>query len=472
MESARVAAADDAVAALVARARRAQSFFAAQPQEFLDRACLAAGWALLNPETNRRLSQMAVEETGLGNAADKERKNFRKTLGLLRDIRGQKSAGVIREDRARGLIEIARPAGVVAALTPSTNPLATPLNKTINALKGGNAVILAPPPKGAQTGAALLQCIHAELKKAGAPADLVQMLLPPSKDATARLMRLADLTVVTGSQNNVRAAYSSGTPAIGVGAGNVAVIIDETADIAGAAAKICASKTFDNATSCSSENHLVIVEEVYEKTARALADAGGVFLDGEEKKTLAAALWKDGALNRELIARDMPVFAERAGLGARAARAKFLMMEETGVGPDFPFSSEKLSLALTVYRAADFAAAKARVAELLRHQGAGHSAGIHTQIDSRPLELGLELPACRVIVNQAHCFANGGSFDNALPFSLSMGCGTWGGNSISDNMNFRHYLNTTRIVRPIGGEAPKVEDIFAEYWEYCKKHGG
>lgn len=462
----------EVVGELVARARRAQSFFAEQPQEFLDRACLAAGWALLKPETNRRLSRMAVEETGMGNAADKEKKNFRKTIGLLRDLRGQKSCGIIREDPARGLVEIARPAGVVAALTPSTNPLATPVNKTINALKGGNAVILAPPPKGAKTGAALLACIRAELKKAGAPEDLVQMLLPPSKEATAELMRRADLIVVTGSQNNVRAAYSSGTPAVGVGAGNVAVIIDETADAAAAAEKICASKIFDNATSCSSENHLIIVEEVYETMLAALADAGGLLLDGAEKQTVAAALWKNGALNRELIARDVPVFAARAGLSARAAKAKFLMVEETGVGPDFPFSSEKLSPVLSVYRAAGFAEAKARAAELLRHQGAGHSVGIHTKIDSRPLELGLELPACRVIVNQAHCFANGGGFDNALPFSLSMGCGTWGKNSISDNMNFRHYLNTVRVVRPVAGEEPSAENIFADYWEYCKKHGG
>lgn len=455
----------NAVAERVARARRAQQTFAAQSQEFIDRACLAVGWALINPPHNRRLSALAVAETGMGNAADKERKNQRKTLGLLRDIRGQKTTGVVFEDTARGLLEIARPVGVVAALTPSTNPLATPVNKTINALKGGNAIILSPPPQGAKVGAELLTCIHAELRKVGASPDIVQMLLPPSKAATAELMRQADLVVVTGSQRNVRAAYASGTPAVGVGTGNVAVIIDESADLPAAAAKIRMSKTFDNATSCSSENHLIIIGGVYDGMLQALQNEGGVLLGEEDKQKLAAALWREGALNRELIARDMPVFAKGAGLGEVAQKGKFLLVREDGVGAAYPFSGEKLSLVTTVYRAADFAAAKVRAAELLNHQGAGHSLGIYTNSPSRPLELGLELPACRVIVNQAHCFANGGNFDNALPFSLSMGCGTWGGNSISDNMNFRHYINTVRVVHAVAADEPSLKDIFAGYWE-------
>lgn len=456
----------DRVAALVDRARRAQQQFAARPQEFLDLACLAVGWALLEPETNRRLSRMAVEETGLGNAADKERKNYRKTLGLLRDIRGQKTNGVVLEDPERGLTEIARPCGVVVALTPSTNPLATPVNKSINALKGGNAIILAPPPKGAKTGEQLLKRIHAELAKIGAPENLVQMMLPPSKEATAQLMSLADLVVATGSQRNVRAAYTCGVPAIGVGAGNVAVIVDDTANLQEAAQKICASKTFDNSTSCSSENHIIAVDAVYDSLIAELQKTGGAMLSAQDKDRLQRCLWKDGVLNREMLARDMPDFAGLAGLDDKMKSAKFLIAEETGVGAEYPFSSEKLSLVLSLYRAADFAAAKARAAELLRHQGAGHSVGIHTRQESRALELGLELPVCRVIVNQAHCFANGGSFDNALPFSLSMGCGTWGKNSISDNMNFRHYMNTTRVVRACAVQEPSADDIFAEYSNY------
>lgn len=421
---------------------------------------------MFEADVNRRLCEMAVAETGIGNAVDKQRKNVRKTLGLLRDIRGQKTVGVICEDTISGIVEIARPVGVVAALTPSTNPVATPINKTVNALKCGNAVVLAPPPAAAGTSRVLLGLMRAELKKTGAPEDIVQMLLPPSKEATYELMRQADLTVVTGSQRNVRAAYASGSPTIGVGTGNVAVIVDETADLPDAAKKICSSKIFDNATSCSSENHLVIVSEIYDAMLGALRAAGGVMLSKTDKKRLAETLWQDGALNRQMIARDMPVFAARAGLDEAAARAKFLMVQEDGVGKEFPFSGEKLSLALTVYRARDFHAAKKRLAELLAHQGAGHSVGIHTKNDKRPLELGLKLSTCRVIVNQAHCFATGGSFDNALPFSLSMGCGTWGRNSISDNLNFRHYHNTVRVVRNIPAQEPSIEEIFAGYPGY------
>ena len=456
------------VSAVVSRARAALERFAGQ--ENLNRAALAAAWALLNPENNRRLCERAVAETGLGRAEDKARKNRRKTLGLLRDLRGRKTTGVVHDDPARGLVKIARPVGVVAALTPSTNPLATPVNNAVNALKCGNAVVFAPPPKGAGVCAELLSLMRAGLEKCGLPPDLLQMLpAPPCKEMSLELMRLADMVVVTGSQRNVRAAYSSGTPAIGVGAGNAAVIVDETANIADAAAKIRASKTFDNATSCSSENALIVADAIWDATIRALEAEGGILLDDAQKERLQNALWRGGELNRAMIAKDMPVFARLAGLGESAARAKFAMTVESGVGPDFPFSGEKLSLALALYRVADFDAAVKRAGELLAHQGGGHSVGIHTGENDRPLRLGMELPACRVIVNQAHCFATGGSFDNALPFSLSMGCGTWGRNAISDNLNFRHFLNTVRVVRPIPPEEPDESELFAEYWAVAGK---
>ena len=221
----------------------------------------AAGWAIVEPSRNRALAELAVQDTGLGNVADKIAKNRRKTMGLLRDLAGARSVGVIADDPDNGMIEIARPVGVVAAITPSTNPGATPANNIINALKGRNAIVVAPSPKGASTLALLLTFMHAELDRVGAPRDLVQALpTPVSREHTFELMRQADLVVATGSQTNVRAAYSSGTPAIGVGAGNVAVIVDETADLADAANKIARSKTFDNATSCSSENSVIAIE--------------------------------------------------------------------------------------------------------------------------------------------------------------------------------------------------------------------
>ena len=466
-----VAAPEDestSVEAVVARARRAQAAFAAgADQARYDRAALAAAWALMEPARNRELSELAVATTGLGRVEDKVAKNHRKTLGLLRDLAAVRTCGVVREMPERGLTEIARPLGVVGAVVPSTNPVATPVNKTVNALKCGNAIVLSPSPKGEEVCARLLGYIHAELDKAGLPRDLVQKLPAPSgKAKTHRLMELVDLVVVTGSQANVRAAYGSGTPAIGVGAGNAMVIVDETADLADAAAKIAASKIFDNATSCSSENAVIVVDAVREAFLEALAAEGGALLDAAERERLIAAHWQEGRINRKLLARDIGDLLEEVGLARLdPAATRFVVAEESGVGPGHPLSGEKMSLALALYGAADFEAAKALAGRILAHQGAGHSVGLHSAHEERALALGLELPTCRVIVNQAHCFATGGAFDNGMPFSLSMGCGSWGRNSIHENLHWRHFLNITRIVRTIPAAEPALEEIFGGYWQ-------
>ncbi len=462
--------AEVAVAELIAKARAAQRRFETYSQEQVDEVVTAVGWAIMNPANNIRLAELAVKDTGLGVVKDKITKNHRKTLGLLRDLKSVKTVGIIAEYPERGIIEIARPVGVVAAITPSTNPAATPANKVINALKTRNAVILAPSPKGLSTCVALLEYIHAELDKVGAPRDLVLCLEAPiTKAMTQALMRQADLVVATGSQNNIRAAYTCGTPAFGVGAGNVASVIEKTADIAAAAHKIAASKTFDNATSCSSENSVIIEDAIYAAAMDQLAEAGGVLLNADEKARLQAVMWPEGKLSGEVTAKSASMIASIAGLTRpEFATARFLMVEETGTGPDYPFSGEKLSPVLTVYRARDFGHACGIVRDIYAFQGAGHSVSIHTHDDDKVLQMGLELPVCRVIVNQAHCFATGGSFENGLPFSLSMGCGTWGGNNFSDNMNYRQYMNITRIARPLPEKVPEEDEIFGDY---LRKYG-
>ena len=227
------------VAALVERARKAQTAIANYSQAQLDELVTAAGWAIMEPSRNRTLAEIAVRDTGLGTVADKINKNHRKTLGLMRDLKGAKSTGVLNEIPELGLTEIARPVGVVAAVVPSTNPGATPANNIINALKCGNAVILSPSPKGYSTSAKLIEFIYAEFDRIGAPKDLVLTLPHPvTKELSQQLMQQCDLIVITGSQANVRAGYSSGTPALGVGAGNVAVIVDDSADLEDAAQKI------------------------------------------------------------------------------------------------------------------------------------------------------------------------------------------------------------------------------------------
>lgn len=455
------------IGALVARARAAQRVAEGYDQARVDELVSAAGWAIIEPQRNRELAELAVADTGIGNVEDKVRKNHRKTLGLLRDLRDAKSVGVIHENAAKGLIEIARPVGVVCAITPSTNPAATPANKIINALKGRNAVIVAPSPKGWATSQRLIDFIHVQFDRIGAPRDLVQLLPSPvNKASTLELMRQCDLVVATGSQANVRAAYASGTPAFGVGAGNVAGIVDESADVNQAADRIVRSKTFDNATSCSSENSLVLVDAVREQTVAALRERGAVLLNAQEKARLQALMWPDGKLSPAVIGQSASLIAERAGLTDIAACApSMLLVEEEGFGDAHPFSGEKLSPVLTLYRARDFEAAMQVVERIYAYQGAGHSVGLHSAKPERALQLGLRLPVSRVIVGQAHCIATGGSFDNGLPFSLSMGCGTWGKNNFSDNMNYRHYLNITRVSRPIPERIPSEREIFGALFD-------
>ena len=458
--------ADEIVAALVAGARRAMDRFENHDQKRVDEAVTALAWSIYKPEHARMLAEMAVDDTGLGNVDSKIVKNTRKTFGTLRDLMRARTVGVIDEQPERGLVLYGKPVGVVGAVCPSTNPAATPVNKAMMALKGGNAVIIAPSPAGYSTTAKTVALMRAELKKCGHPEDLVQVLpAPVDKAMTQALVEQVDLAVVTGSQNNVRRAMQSGTVTIGVGAGNVPVIIDSSADLTDAAEKITASKIFDNATSCSSENAVVILDDVYEEAVAALEKGGGWRCDAAQKAQVERTLWVDGKLNRAVIAKDASVTAEVFGLPEEARQARFFMVEEAEVGGKHGFADEKLSLVLTLYRARDFAEAKRLVRAILEVTGKGHSVGIHTADVAHTRELAAETDVVRVLVNQAHTFGNGGGFNNALPFTLSMGGGTWAGNSIDDNLNYRCFINVTRLVTTIPEDKPSEEALFGAYWE-------
>jgi sulfoacetaldehyde dehydrogenase len=453
------------VGALMQRARAAQTAFAEADQERADGAVRALAWSLYKPEHARELAELAVADTGLGNVPDKIIKKQHKTFGTLRDLLRVKSVGEIERDERRGIAKFAKPIGVIGAVTPSTNPGATPVNKAMMAIKGRNAMIIAPSPLGYRTTALAAKYMREALDQIGLPPDLVQILpARVTKETTQAVMEAVDLVVVTGSQDNVRRAYRSGTPAIGVGAGNVPVIIDETADLDAAATKICASKTFDNATSCSTENAVVIVDGVYEQAIAALERAGAYLVDAAQKQRVQRELWKNGKLNRHVIARDMVVLAKAFDLPMAAARAKFLLVEETGVGKEFPLSGEKLALVLTVYRASDFDHAARIVRRILDYQGRGHSMGLHTTRLDRAHALAEQLPVVRVLVNFAHTFGNGGGFDSGLEFTLTMGCGSWQKNSISENLNYRHFLNITHLVVPIAEDKPSEEQLFGPHW--------
>jgi sulfoacetaldehyde dehydrogenase len=452
------------------RARAAQRAFAGFAQEQVDHAVAAVAWAgYSHAET---LARLAIEDTGIGNYDDKVAKNRRKTLGTMRDLKGARSVGIIRTDPARGITEIAKPVGIVGVLTPVTNPGATVINNIMIVLKGGNGIILAPHPKGERTCATVVELARAALARVGAPEDLVQhvSLTASSKEESKQraqdLMRQVDLVLVTAGPGNVKMAYSSGTPALGVGVGNAPVIIDPTATIDDAADKIVRSKIFDCATSCSSENSLVVEATVYDAVVRALQARGGYLVPTEEKPRLQAAMWGSNAmLSREVVGQPATRIAQLAGLTAPAAvKARFLMVEEEGIGKAFPFSGEKISPVLTLYRYTTFDEALDTVERILAYQGEGHSCGIHTVNDEHVARLATMARVGRVLVNQPHCIGNGGDFANGLDFTLSLGAGTWGGNSTSDNITYRHFINITRVSRVIPAVVPTEEEMWGDYF--------
>ena len=458
---------EEIVKNLVAKAKKAQSIFEKYNQNKVNEVVTAVAWAICKPSNNKKISNLAVDETGLGNSEDKILKNKRKTLGLLKDLKNIKTVGVINEDKKKGIVEIAKPVGVVAAVTPSTNPAATPINNIINALKTRNSIIISPSPAGTKVFKDLLKLINSELKKIGAPENLIQTIgSEVTKELTYKLMENVDLVIVTGSLNNVREASKSGTKSIGVGQGNVTSIVDESADLEEALSKIKSSKIFDNATSCSSENNLILIEQIYDEAINLMKQKNAILLNKDQKEILQKNLWIDGKLNRKIIAKSANFIAKESKIDV-TNNIEILMVEESGVGKNHPFSGEKLSPVLSVYKVKNFNEAKNLAKDILNYQGIGHSVGIHTKIDNRILELGIDLPVCRVIVNQAHTFATGGSFTNGLPFSLSMGCGTWQKNTIDNNLNYKHFLNITKVSYLIPGQEPNLKDYFKEY---CEKY--
>ena len=458
------------ICGLVKRSRKAMEEFSNAGQEQVDTAVTALAWSIYKLERARELAELAVKDTGLGNVVSKIQKNQRKTFGALRDLKRVKSVGIIDNDTKKGIIKYAKPVGVVAAVCPSTNPAATPVNKAMFAVKGKNGVIIAPSPSGLSTTTKTVDYMRMELDRIGVSPDLVQVLpAPVNKILTQELMEQSDLVVVTGSQNNVRRAYSSGTPAIGVGAGNVTVIIDDSADLKDAAMKICQSKTFDNSTSCSAESQLIIMDSVYEAAIAALKKVGGYLCNNEEKEQLRDNLWVNGKLNRHIIAKDSKILAEICNFSEKAITSKFFMVEDKTPGPGNLFSDEKLSLALTIYKAQNLTDAIDQANQIMNVCGHGHSIGIHTQSAEHAELLAERMEVVRVLVNQAHTYGNGGGFNNGLNFTLSMGCGTWGGNSISENLNYQHFINITHLVNTIPEDKPSESELFGDYWEIYGK---
>ncbi len=446
-------------AELVARARDAQQKIAHLSQEETDLLVVKLGWAAVDVEFSRLLADTLVEESGMGCTEDKYAKIQNKVRGTLWDMKGQRSTGIVECCSELGLMKAAKPVGVIAAVIPVTNGEATPLVKILGAVKTRNAMILAPHPKGLHTARIITRQFRKVLEENRYPKDLVQVLDPVSLERTRELMRQSDLIIATGGPGLVKEAYSSGTPAYGVGAGNAVSVIDATCDRSLAAGKIAASKTFDHATSCSTENSLVIESRIYREMLHELESAGGYLVSPEEKRRLQAVMWDNGVLNRNLVASEAQHIAEAADIQLPEGKS-FFLVEEQGVGRDHPFSGEKLSVICGVYRWETFNEAIELVNRITSSSGPGHSCGIHSQDDQRIRELALKVKVSRIMVNQPQCLANSGAWTNGMPMSLTLGCGTWGGNISSSNITWREMLNYTWISFPIPSRQPSDEEIF------------
>ena len=454
--------AKDVIAGLVQRSRAAQAVAESFSQEYIDKLITAITWDIVKDGPAQKISQMAVEESGMGNYESKYAKLMVKCKGVLRDIKHEKSVGIIERDDAKGIVKIAKPVGVVGAIIPCTNPEATPVGKAISAIKGRNSIILAPHPRTKKTNTYIVQLMRETLAKYGAPEDLIIGIEEPTLESTTELMKQCDLVLATGGGALVKAAYSSGTPAYGVGQGNSVVIVDETADMKDAANKIMRSKTFDFATSCSTENALVVQKSVYAQLIANLVSEGGYLVSADEKKLLQAGVWPDGShLNPAIIAQSAATIAKVAGLTIPADR-KFFIVEETGVGPEFPFSGEKLSVITTVFQYDTFQEAVDKVNAITSYHGKGHSCGIHSVNQDHIMQLALSTKVSRIMVCQPQCLANSGAWTNGMPMSLTLGCGTWGGNISSDNITWRKLINVTWVSSPIASTQPTDEELFGE----------
>ena len=449
--------------ALLSRARAAMAAVDHYDQVAVDRLCRAVAWATANEETFGRLTRMSVEESGMGSADGVPARRW-KILGILRDALRTKSVGIIEEIPEKGIVKYAKPAGVIAGVLPVTNPLVTMVNMAINAIKCKDALIFSPHPLSRRTALEITRILRAALHKQGAPEDLILCLEKPSIPLAQELMAICDLTIATGGTAMVRAAYSSGKPAYGVGAGNATVIVDETADIADAAMNTRISKTQNHGSGCSCDGNLFVEASIYDRFLDALQTEGGYLASAEEKAKLQAVMWDaEGRRLTDTVARAASVIAEKAGFTLPDGKT-FIIVKEDKIGRAHRFSGEKLSPVLAIFSYSGFDSVLRMVTEIFEVGGKGHSVGIASFDDDHVHRLASMAPVSRIMVRQPNVRGNAGSFTNGMPQTASLGCGTWGGNITSENISVKHYMNTTWVSRPIPEDKPDEKELLGEFY--------
>ena len=443
---------------LIERSRAAQADIEDYTQEQVDELIRAMVWSVARPGVAEEIAQFTVDETQLGNYEGKFLKIQRKTRATLMDIIDDKSVGIIEEDPERNIVKIAKPMGVIGALSPSTNPEATPVIKAIHAVKGRNSIIIAPHPRAKLTNKKICDYMRAAIQACGAPADLVIAIESPTLELTGELMRQCDRVLATGGGAMVQAAYASGTPALGVGVGNAVVTVDDTADLDDAANKIRISKTLDLSASCSADNSVLLVDAIYDDMLAKLEDQGGYLVNEEEKAKLQKTLWDDeGHLSTAIVAQPAEKIAALAGIDLPEGKS-FFMVPEDGYGPAHPFSGEKLSVVMALYRPKNIDEAIKLTNDIQSYQGKGHSCGIYSSSDENIIKLASATKTSRVMVNQPQAASNSGNLWNGMRQTFSLGCGSWGGNSANHNISWRDLINETWVSKPLAQAKELMSD--------------
>jgi sulfoacetaldehyde dehydrogenase len=455
---------------LVERSRAAQKEIENYTQEQVDELIRAMVWSVARPGVAEEIAQFTLDETQLGNYEGKFLKIQRKTRATLMDIIDDKSVGILEEDSERAIVKIAKPMGVIGALAPSTNPEATPVIKAIHAIKGRNSIIVAPHPRAKLTNKKICDLMRNALETYGAPADLVIGIETPTLELTNELMNQCDRVLATGGGAMVNAAYSSGTPALGVGVGNAVITVDETADLEDASNKIKLSKTLDLAASCSADNSVILVNKIYDEMISKFQEKGGYLVSEEEKEKLKNTLWDDeGHLNTAIVAQPADKIAEMADVSIPEG-TEFYIVPETGWGPDHPFSGEKLSVVMALYKADNIDHAIELTNNIQSYQGQGHSCGIYSNSDENIMKLANITKTSRVMVNQPQSASNSGNLWNGMRQTFSLGCGSWGGNGTNNNISWRDLINETWVSKPLTEtkELRSDEELFGNVMDKIK----
>jgi succinate-semialdehyde dehydrogenase len=448
------------VAEMIEKAKTAQKQFENAAQEQVDQAVrIVARTVFDNAEV---LAKLAVEETGMGVYEHKVIKNKGKARIIWNSLKDKKSVGVIEEDAKNGIVKIAKPMGVIGAVTPCTNPIVTPMCNIMFALKGRNAIIIAPHPRAKKCAAYTVELINENLKALGVPHDLIQTIEDPSVEITGELMKAADVIVATGGMGMVKAAYSSGKPAYGVGTGNVQCIIDRGADFSEAVPKIITGRTFDNGIICSGEQMVIVHEDDYQKVADEFRkNKAYIVSDEREKRKLRESLFsEDGVMNRHAIGQNVQNVGKLAGIDV-PEDASVILVNVDAKGREDVLCKEKMCPVLGIRKYKTFEEAVEIAEANLEYEGKGHTVAIHSNNADNLKYAGEKLPVCRILVNQIGATMNGGSFVNGLAATTTLGCGSWGNNSISENLDYKHFINITRIATVIEGAVqPSDEEIW------------